>query len=86
MNLHLIMSRVHSTFPDNGGQAEITSVVNKLEKAAVALKADVKKLESSIDTHMQGKTRDAFIDRIDKVEKKRRKIEEKITVLKGTIN
>ncbi|MBM7361577.1 uncharacterized protein YlxW (UPF0749 family) [Priestia taiwanensis] len=80
------MRRVHNTFADNGGQDEIRNVVNRLQKACASLQADMKKLESSIDTHMDGQTHDAFIERIEQLEKKRRRIEEKITILKGTVN
>ncbi len=57
-----------------------------LKKATSALTSDIRRLESSIDSNLQGKTRDAFIDRIRQLEKKRQKIEEKIVVLKGTVN
>ncbi|EEM13420.1 hypothetical protein bpmyx0001_57770 [Bacillus pseudomycoides DSM 12442] len=86
MDLHMIMSRVHSTFSANGGRDQIINVVMQLEKAASALTSDIRSLESSIDSNLQGKTRDAFIDRIRALEKKRQKIEEKIVVLKGTVN
>ncbi|WP_255261603.1 hypothetical protein [Bacillus pseudomycoides] len=47
------------------------NVVMQLEKAASALTSDIKRLESSIDSNLQGKTRrDAFIDRIRQLEKK----------------
>ncbi|EEK73533.1 hypothetical protein bcere0007_19620 [Bacillus mycoides] len=58
----------------------------QLEKAAVSLTGDIRRLESSIDSSLQGKTRDAFIDRIRQLEKRRQKIEEKIIVLKGSVN
>ncbi|EEL23183.1 hypothetical protein bcere0017_18970 [Bacillus cereus Rock1-3] len=58
----------------------------QLEKAAVSLTGDIRRLESSIDNSLQGKTRDAFIDRIRQLEKRRQKIEEKIIVLKGSVN
>jgi histidinol phosphatase-like PHP family hydrolase len=86
MDLHMIMSRVHSTFPDSGGRDQIINVVMQLEKAAVSLTGDIRRLESSIDNSLQGKTRDAFIDRIRQLEKRRQKIEEKIIVLKGSVN
>ncbi|EEM11413.1 hypothetical protein bmyco0003_17990 [Bacillus pseudomycoides] len=86
MDLHMIMNKVHSTFPNNGGRDQIINVVMQLEKAASALTSDIRSLESSIDSNLQGKTRDAFIDRIRQLEKKRQKIEEKIVVLKGTVN
>ncbi|MEI4803203.1 hypothetical protein WAZ07_18270 [Bacillus sp. FJAT-51639] len=86
MDLHLIMSKVHSTFSDNGGRDQILGVVKQLENAAASLTTDIRSLESSIDTHMKGKTRDAFTDRIHQLERKRQKIEEKINVLKGTVN
>ncbi len=69
MDLHMIMSRVHSTFPDSGGRDQIINVVMQLEKAAVSLTGDIRRLESSIDNSLQGKTRDAFIDRIRQLEK-----------------
>jgi len=80
------MPRVHSTFPDSGGRDQIINVVMQLEKAAVSLTGDIRRLESSIDNSLQGKTRDAFIDRIRQLEKRRQKIEEKIIVLKGSVN
>lgn len=86
VDLHTIMSRVHSTFPASGGQEQIINVVVQLEKAAASLTGDIRRLESSIDSTLQGKTREAFIDRIRQLEKKRQKIEEKISVLKGTVN
>ncbi|MDM5191265.1 hypothetical protein QUG02_26865 [Bacillus hominis] len=86
MDLHLIMSKVHSTFSDNGGRDQILGVVKQLENAAASLTTDIRNLESSIDTHMNGKTRDAFMDRIRQLERKRQKIEEKINALKGTVN
>ncbi|MDM5188347.1 hypothetical protein QUF99_13765 [Bacillus sp. DX4.1] len=86
MDLHLIMSKVHSTFSDNGGRDQILGVVKQLENAATSLTTDIRSLESGIDTHMKGKTRDAFTDRIRQLEKKRQKIEEKINALKGTVN
>ena len=84
VDLHTIMSRVHSTFPASGGREQIINVVVQLEKHA-SLTGDIRRLESSIDSTLQGKTREAFIDRIRQLEKKT-KIEEKISVLKGTVN
>ncbi|PHB18442.1 hypothetical protein COE80_25495 [Bacillus pseudomycoides] len=82
-----ITNKVHSTFPDNGGRDQIMNVVMQLEKAASALTSDIKRLESSIDSNLQGKTRrDAFIDRIRQLEKKRQRMGEKIVVLKETVN
>ncbi|SFK07349.1 MULTISPECIES: hypothetical protein [unclassified Bacillus (in: firmicutes)] len=86
MDLHLIMSKVHSTFSDNGGRDQILGVVKQLENAAASLTTDIRSLESSIDTHIKGKTQEAFKDRIRQLERKRQKIEEKINVLKGTVN
>ncbi|PEA53782.1 hypothetical protein CON64_16230 [Bacillus pseudomycoides] len=86
MNLHLIMNKVHSTFSDNGGRDQILGVVKQLENAAASLTTDIRNLESSIDTHMKGKTQEAFMDRIRQLERKRQKIEEKINALKGTVN
>ncbi|AVR31876.1 hypothetical protein FORC60_1995 [Bacillus cereus] len=37
MDLHTIMSRVHSTFPASGGREQIINVVVQLEKAAASL-------------------------------------------------
>ena len=85
MDLHTIMSRVHSTFPASGGREQIINVVVQLEKAAASLTGEIRRLESSIDSTLQGKTREAFIHRCQ-LEKKRQKIEEKINVLKGTVN
>lgn len=73
MDLHMIMSRVHSTFSANGGRDQIINVVMQLEKAASALTSDIRSLESSIDSNLQGKTRDAFIDRIRALEKRDKK-------------
>ena len=84
VDLHTIMSRVHSTFPASGGREQIINVVVQLE-ANASLTGDIRRLESSIDSTLQGKTREAFIDRIRQLEKKT-KIEEKISVLKGTVN
>ena len=72
MDLHMIMSRVHSTFPDSGGRDQIINVVMQLEKP-VSLTGDIRRLENSIDNSLQGKTRDAFIDRIRQLEKRRQK-------------
>lgn len=45
----------------------------QLEKAAASLTGDIRRLESSIDSTLQGKTREAFIDRIRQLEKKDKK-------------
>lgn len=77
MDLHMIMSRVHSTFSNNGGRDQIINVVMQLEKATSALTSDIRRLESSIDSNLQGKTRDAFIDRIRQLEKRDKKSKRK---------
>ena len=75
VDLHTIMSRVHSTFPASGGREQIINVVVQLEKQIASLTGDIRRLESSIDSTLQGK-HEAFIDRIRQLEKKT-KIEEK---------
>ena len=45
VDLHTIMSRVHSTFPASGGREQIINVVVQLEKAAASLTGDIRRLE-----------------------------------------
>lgn len=46
----------------------------------------ITKLKKIVDGQMKGKTRDAFIDRIEDLEQKRRKIEDKMKELRGSVN
>ena len=54
VDLHTIMSRVHSTFPASGGREQIINVVVQLEKQCI-FNGDIRRLESSIDSTLQGK-------------------------------
>jgi phage host-nuclease inhibitor protein Gam len=86
MNDRLMMSKIHSKFGATGATNEIANTVRKLEDAVITLNDHITSLNKVIDAHMKGKTRDAFIERVNDLERKRRRIENKMRDLRGSIN
>lgn len=60
--------------------------LESLEESVHTLTDYITKLKKIVDGQMKGKTRDAFIDRIEDLEQKRRKIEDKMKELRGSVN
>ncbi|MGC4376906.1 hypothetical protein WD019_08210 [Fictibacillus sp. Mic-4] len=81
-----LMERIHSTFGQSGATNEIISTIKSLEESVHTLTDYITKLKKIVDGQMKGKTRDAFIDRIEDLEQKRRKIEDKMKELRGSVN
>lgn len=86
MDDRILMAKIHSKFGDSGAINEIISTIKKLEASVVTLTDYITNLEKIIDKQMKGKTRDAFIDRINDLEKQRNKIEEQMKELRGSVN
>lgn len=86
MDDRTLMTKIHSKFGDSGAVNEIISTIRRLEQSVATLTDYIKNLEKVVDSQMKGKTRDAFIDRIEFLEKKRMKIEEKMKELRGSVN
>ncbi|KGT38483.1 hypothetical protein P9232_11590 [Weizmannia sp. CD-2023] len=86
MDDRTLMEKVHQLFPESGAKHEIEKAVNSLEKTVSSLSDQIKKMRKIVDGQMKGKTRDAFIERIDYLEKKRKQIEDKMADLRRSVN
>lgn len=86
MDDRTLMAKVHSRFGETGAVNEVISTIKKLEESVATLTDYIKNLEKIIDGQMKGKTRDAFIDRIKYLEKKRKQIEVKMGELRRSVN
>lgn len=86
MDDYQMMSKIHSKFGETGATDEIVNTVKKLERSVQTLNDHIKNLTIVIDEHMIGKTRDAFIERVQDLERKRKQIESKMGELRGSIN
>jgi uncharacterized protein (UPF0335 family) len=82
----MLMAKIHSKFSETGAVNEIISTIKRLEESVATLTDYIKNLEKIIDGQMKGKTRDAFIDRIKYLEKKRMQIEVKMGELRRSVN
>lgn len=81
-----MMSKIHSKFGEADAADEIMNTVKNLEKSVQTLNDHIKNLTKAIDEHMKGKTRDAFIERVQDLEQKRKHIENKMGELRRSIN
>lgn len=86
MDDRTLMTKVHNRFGETGAVNEVISTIKRLEESVATLTDYIKNLEKIIDGQMKGKTRDAFIDRIKYLEKKRMQIEVKMGELRRSVN
>lgn len=86
MNDQILMAKIHSKFGETGAIDEVIDTIKRLEGSVVTLTDYIDDLERIIDGQMKGKTRDAFIDRIQYLEKQRKEIEEKMVELRRSVN